>query len=112
MGKKVSFPYAVVASPGAEDFVTIATVPPGKIFHAKLFHINFPIDTGGLLDIALYYGNLKVYPAEGFMTGDNTTFVDEIDVRYHSQDPIRIYYRNRDTAAEKKCYLKVEGELE
>jgi len=53
-----------------------------------------------------------VYPAEGFMTGDNTTFVDEIDVRYHSQDPIRIYYRNRDTAAEKKCYLKVEGELE
>jgi len=112
MSEKASFPYALTASPGAEGFVTIATVPAGKIFHAKLIHMNFPIDTGGLLDVALYYGNLKVYPTEGFMTGDNTTFVDEIDVRFFSQDPIRIYYRNRDTAAEKRCYLKVEGELE
>jgi len=112
MGEKASFPYALTASPGAEGFISIATVPAGRIFHAKLFHINFPIDTGGLLDIALYYGDLKVYPEQGYLTGDNTTFVDEIDVRYFSQDEIRIYYRNRDTAAEKRCYLKVEGELE
>jgi len=112
MGEKASFPYALTASAGAEGFVTIATVPAAKTFHAKLFHINFPPDTAGLLDVALYYGDLRVYPEQGFLTGDNTTFVDEIDVRYFSQDEIRIYYRNRDTAAEKRCYLKVEGELE
>jgi len=112
MGEKASFPYALTASAGAEGFVTIATIPAGRTFRAKRIHVHFPVDAAGMLDVALYYGDLKVHPTEGLLTGDDTRFTDEVDVRYYSLDPIRIYYRNRDTATEKTCYLKLEGELE
>jgi len=110
MAEKWSASYRLVAGAGAEDIISIATVPPGKVLTIKLVHVAFPIDTLGMLDIALYYGNMKVYPNEGHMSGDNMTWVDEVDLKYFSQDPVRLYYKNRDEAAEKKAYIKLEGQ--
>jgi len=111
MAEKWSISYHLVASPGAEDIISIATVPPGKVLKIKLVHVSFPIDTLGELDVALYYGNTKVYPNEGYMSGDNMTWVDEVKICYYSQDPIRLYYKNRNTAASKEAYVKLEGEI-
>jgi len=111
MGKKVSYAYKLTADPGAKGFVNIVKVPPGHTLLVKLVHIAFPVDTLGELDIALYYGDLKVYPDEGYITGDNMTWVDEVHLHYFSQDPIKLYYRNRNTEVSKEAYVKLEGEL-
>jgi len=112
MEKKVSIPYHLTAGPGAEGFETIYTVLGGKRLKVTLVHIAFPIDTTGKLGVALYYGLRKVYPKDGLIRGDNMTWVDEVKLEWGSGDPVKLYYKNDDTATSKEAYVKLEGILE
>jgi len=109
--RKVNYSYHLVAGAGAEGFIDIITTPKGKVLDLKLIHVGFPLNTAGKLQVAIYYGGMKVYPDEGYMSGDNMTFVDEVELRYFSQEPVRLYYKNLDTEASKEAYVKLEGEL-
>jgi len=109
--KKVSIPYRLVAGPGATGYVDIYTVPPGKILHAKRVVVHFPSGVAGELRVALYYGNMRVYPDKPYVSGDDVTFDDKIDVTFWSQDSVRLWYENTNAAEPRSCHIKLEGGL-
>jgi len=112
MGEKWSASYHLVASPGAEDFVSIATVPAGRILRLKRIQVFFPTGNADELHVAFYYGDLQVFPDEGDLVGDDVKYDKQVDVRYFSQDPIRVWYKNDNTTYERIADIVVEGELE
>jgi len=112
MGEKWSASYHLVASPGAEGFVSVATVPDGKVLHVKRIEVFFPTGVSDELHVAFYYGNAKVFPDEGDLVGDNIKYDKPVELRYYSQDPIRVWYKNDNTTYERIANIVVEGELE
>jgi len=111
MGEKWSASYHLVASAGAEGFVTIATVPDGKVLNLTLVKIAYPVGTYGELKNALYYGNMQVVPDEGMANGDNLIWRKVCSVRFFSGDPLRFYYKNENATETRECYVELEGEL-
>jgi len=111
MGEPKGVSYFVKSTAVEEKFVDIWTVPGGKKFYAKRIHVHFPSGTGGELYVALYYGLRKIAPATSYYNGDDARFVDEIDVTYHSGDPVKLWYKNT-AAATRTANVKIEGELE
>jgi len=103
--------YFIKSTVVEEKFVNVWTVPGGKRFHAKVIRVEFPSGTGGELRVALYYGLRKVAPATPYYSGDDARFEDEIDVTYHSGDPVKLWYKNT-VAATRTANVKIEGELE
>jgi len=110
-GRKVSIPYRLVAGPGTTGYVDIYTVPPGKILHTKRVVVHFPSGVAGELRVALYYGNLRVYPDRPYVSGDDVTFDDKIDVTFWSQDSVRLWYENVSPTDARAADIKVEGDL-
>jgi len=103
--------YFIKSTVVEEKFVDVWTVPGGKRFRARRILVHFPSGTGGELRVALYYGLRKVAPATAYYNGDDARFEDEIDVLYHSGDPVRLWYENT-VAATRTANVKVEGFLE
>jgi len=112
MAEKWSVSYHLVAGAGAEDFVTIATVPPGKVLTIKHVEVFFPTGNNDELHVAFYYGNMKVYPDKGDLVGDNIKYDKPVCLKYYSQDSIRLYYKNDNTTYERVADIVLEGELE
>jgi len=112
MGKKWSASYHLVAAPAAEGFVDIATVPSGKILKVNRVEVFFPAGVHDELHVCFLYGNMKVFPNEGDLVGDNIKYDKPVDLRYYSQDPIRVWYKNDNTTYERVANIVVEGELE
>jgi len=110
--EKYSVSYHLVASPGASGFATIHRVEPGKIFHITRIEVFFPTGVSDELEISIWYGNLQVYPNEGALVGDNIKYDKQVDLRYYSGDPVKVYYRNLNTTYERICDIVLEGELE
>jgi len=111
MGKKVSIPYRLTASPGASGFINIYTVPAGMILTIKKIIVHFPSGTLGQLHLRLYYGHMKVYPQNDYISGDDVKFEDEVDITYWSADPVRLWYENVNTAEARYADIKLEAEL-
>jgi len=112
MAEKWSVSYHLVAGAGAEDIISIATVPPGKVLTIKRVEVFFPTGDNDELHVALYYGNMKVFPDEGDLVGDNIKYDKAVELKYYSQDPIRLYYKNDNTTYERIADIVVEGEFE
>jgi len=112
MGEKWSASYHLVASPGAEGFVSIATVPSGKSLRVTRLEVFFPTGVSDELHVAFFYGDMKVFPEEGDLVGDAIKYDKPVDLRYHSQDPIRVWYKNDNATYERIADIVVEGELE
>jgi len=112
MGKKVSYSYKIEADPGAKGFKTIHTVEAGCILHLKKVEIAFPTGTADELEISFYYGNMKVLPKQGVFTGDAVKYEKQVDLRYFSGDPVRVYYRNLNATYSRVCDIVISGELE
>jgi len=112
MGKKVSYSYKLEADPGAEGFVTIHTVEAGCILHLKKVEIAFPTGTEDELEISFYYGNMKVLPKQGVFTGDAVKYEKQVDLRYFSGDPVKVYYKNLNATLSRVCDIVIEGTLE
>jgi len=34
-----------------------------------------------------------------------------VELRYYSEDPIKLYYKNENTTEKRECYVELEGEL-
>jgi len=110
--KRFSASYHLVASPGAEGFATVAEVPAGKVLRLQKFEVQFPTGTSDELEVALYYGNIKVYPNEGVLVGDNVRYEKDVEATYFSGDPIKVRYKNLNATYERVCDIVVEGVLE
>jgi len=76
-----------------------------------LAKIAYPVGTYGELKNAIYYGNMKVLPDEGLVNGDNFVWRKAVELRYYSEDPIKLYYKNENTTEKRECYVELEGEL-
>jgi len=111
MAEKWSVSYHLVAGAGAEGFVDIATVPAGKILKVNRLEVFFPTGDNDELHVAFYYGNMKVFPDEGDLVGDNIKYDKRVSLRYYSQDPIRIWYKNDNVTYSRVADIVVEGEL-
>jgi len=110
--EKVSIPYRLVVGAGLKGEAIIYTAPAGAILHIKKVRVHFPAGVAGELHIALRYGNLKVWPATDYANGDDVTIEDEVDLRYFSGDPIRLWYENISTTEPRSVDIKLEGVLE
>jgi len=111
MGEKWSASYHLVAAPAAEGFVDIAVVPGGKALRVTRLEVFFPTGTADELHIAFYYGEMKVFPEVGDLVGDAIKYDKPVDLRYYSQDPIRVWYKNDNVTAERVADIVVEGEV-
>jgi len=110
--EKVTIHKHLSISPGATGFELIYTVDPGKILTVKIVQVAFPAGTYGELHIAIYYGNLKVWPKTDYVSGDNVLFRKGVSIKYYSGDPIRVWYKNTNTTETRDCFIDVEGLLE
>jgi len=99
-------------SPGATGFENIYTVKPGKTLTVKVVQVAFPAGTYGELQIAIYYGNLKVWPETDHVSGDNVLFRKEARIKYYSGDPVRVWYNNTNATETRDCFMDLEGVLE
>lgn len=111
MGEPVSIPYFLTQDTVTSGFVDIYTVPDGKTLHVNKIHVQFPAGTNAELEVALYYGDMKVSPATDNFAGDDARYEDKIDVKYFSGDLVKIWY-NCTKAAAKIANIKLEGVLE
>jgi len=111
-GRLISIHKHLSISPGKEGFQAIYTVEPGKILTTKLVQIAFPAGTYGELYIALYYGNMKVFPETEYVSGDNVLFRKNARLKYWSQDPVLVWYKNVNTTETRDCFIDIEGILE
>jgi len=109
MEEEVSIPYHLTASAGESGFKTLYTVLGGKRLNIKKVTVAFPAGTYGELEVALYYGLRKVWPKDGYLTGDNMSFKKSVDLWWHSEDPVLLYYNNRNTTEARECYVNLEG---
>jgi len=107
--KEVSIPYHLTASAGDSGFKDIYTVPAFKRLRVRKVTIAFPSGTYGELDVALFYGVMKVFPENGYLTGDNMSFKKEVDLTWYSGENVRLYYNNRNTTEARECYVNLEG---
>jgi len=98
--------------PGETGLEAIYTVQPGKVLTVESVQIAFPAGVYGELHIALYYGNLKVWPETDYVSGDNVLFKKEVRLRYWSGDRILVWYRNVNTTQVRDCFVDLEGRLE
>jgi len=108
---EVSIPYRLVAAPGEEGYRTIYTVQHGMTLRVRKVHVHFPIASAGELRVALYYGNLKVYPETDWICGSDVDFDDCVDLTWYSGDRVRLWFENTNAAEERSCDLKLEGVL-
>jgi len=111
MAEKWSVSYHLVASPGAKDIISIATVPAGKVLTINHIEVFFPTGVSDELHVAFYYGNTKVFPSEGDLVGDNIKYDKPVCLKYYSQDSIKLYYKNDNTTYERIADIVLEGEL-
>lgn len=111
IGEPVSIPYFLEKSAIETGFIDIYTVEAGKTLRVTKIRVQFPSGTGGELEVALYYGDLKVAPETASYKGDDARFEDDIDVAYFSGDPVRLWY-NCTIANARKANIKLDGVLE
>jgi len=111
MEKKVSIPYHLTAAAGESGFKTLYTVLGGKRLHVTRATVAFPVGTYGELEVALYYGMLRVWPEDANLKGDNMSFEKDVDLWWGSGDPVRLYFKNANATEQRECYVNLEGEL-
>lgn len=111
MAERVSFPYHVEASAGAEGYVEVARVPGGVSFVTRQVNITFPAASDYELHIAFYRGIRKVLPTTGTYVGDDTRITDETPAVWGPDESVILYYKNDNAGAAKECDVLLEGEL-
>jgi len=110
--EKASLTYRLAASPGDSGFATIYTVDPGRILKIHKVIIHFPSGTAGELRLALYYGNLKVYPKTPYVNGDDVKLEDYVDLTWFSGDDVKLWYENTNVTTARYADVKLEGVLQ
>jgi len=109
---KITISYHLVASPGAEDKVTLFTVPDGQRLIVNTIHILFPAGVYGELELSFYYGIQRVFPKERVITGDNVLLEFDTKLVYYSGDDVILYYKNTNTTEVREAFIYLTGVLE
>jgi len=112
MNEKVHYSYHLEAAAAAEGFVTIVTVPSGQILTIQKVEIMFPAGTEDELHLAIYYGNQKMLPKEGTFRGDSVRLEKSVELKYHSEEKVILYYKNENTTYARIADIIIEGVLE
>lgn len=111
MCEPVSIPYFLSKAAIESGFIDIYTVEAGKTLRVNKIRVQFPSGSLGELEVALYYGDLKVAPETDSYAGDDARFEDDINVVYFSDDAVKIWY-NCTIAAARMANIKLDGVLE
>jgi len=109
---KISASLHLVASPGQEGEVELYKVPSASTLRSLSLNIHFPVGTLGDLELALRHGLFQLMPARGRYTGDGTVIVDNSDGKWWSDESVRLYFKNTNTAENREAYILLEAELE
>jgi len=112
MVERVTIPYRLEAPAAKAGEVEVFRAPNGKMFTLEQLEIRFPAGTAGDLRVQILYGQLRMIPYEGSYSGDGTKFVERVQVRYWSGDPIRVWYQNVHATDTKFCDISFEGVIE
>jgi len=109
--RKVTIHYHLTAGPGAVGEVGIYTVPPGKVLTLHMTQVKFPSGTAGELEVSLLYGNMRVWPEDRPVTGDDVIYEKCITGEYRSGEEVVLAYKNLNVTTSREAYVQVEGEL-
>jgi len=109
MPKKVSIPYHLSASGGAEADVTLYTVPDGYQLKIKEWNIFFPAGVYGELEIYFKHGNMKVAPSTGVYKGDNLLMPDDLEATYESGAKVVMHYKNTNATETRDAFILLKG---
>ena len=111
MGRRLVIPFNIDAPAGDDSKHELWEVEYSKV-RTKEIEIIPESGTRGVLFMSLYYGDMKVSPAEGEWTSDGTKLKDYPDVPYFRGDKILMRVRNTDTANPHFVYGTLEVEVE
>ncbi len=100
--------YTLIAGPGEEK--TIDAITMEQHVRLRKIQVSFPQGAAGELEVAVLYGNRRIAPTEGTISGDGSTFTFEVDIPYHKGSSIKIYYKNSNTTEQKRAYFLFAGE--
>jgi len=109
MPRKV-IPFHQELSPSFRDFVDIYKVTEGTAILDEIECYSDVADPDIVL-LAVYYGNLQVYPAKGQVSITQRAFRDRIGFKYPNYTPIRLYLVNKDGANAHKVWGTIELEV-
>ena len=112
MARKITIPYSLTVSPGAEGDVILYTVPSGYKLKIEKIVTLFPAGTYGELEISLYRGNERVYPEERPLVGDNVLLEDDVELEYPAGSKVKLHYKNTNSTETRVAYIYIKGVLE
>jgi len=111
MPERVSIPYHLTASAGAEGTVAIYKVPGARSLRTIQTNIHFPVGQYGELHLALYQGIRQLLPSIRDYVGDNVLIVDNTPAQWGPGDELILYYKNDNATEVREGYLTIEAEL-
>jgi len=109
---RITVTYHLEASPAAEGYETIYTIPKGRIFQLEKSEVDFPSGAAFELLLALNHGIHQVAPVEGKWRGDGFAVTDQTRYKWLSGEPILLYYKNLNTTTARKAQITLTGQLE
>jgi len=112
MAIKVSIPYMLTASAGAEDDVTVFEVPAARKFKTASVRISFPAGTYYELEISIYRGIKQIAPYTGVYQGDNEVIEDEFIEDISSGERVILHYKNTNSTEVREAFILIRGVLE
>ena len=112
MGKKVTYPYHVVASAGESKEVTIVTNTEARPLKITRIVTVFPLGDYGELYISYWVGVKQVHPESGELNGDNVIWDDDVDITIPSGSSLKLKYRNTNDTETREAFIHVIGEYE
>jgi len=111
MRENFSLGYKLTGAVDTSEAVEIYTVSSGEL-HITRVTVYFPTGSEGYLRVNVRRGIKNIYPTNGYLSGDNTTFVFENEEVFSSGERIVIYYSNTDTTNTHDAYFLFEGYIE
>ena len=81
--------------------------------HIVVDRIRAHFPDGGLGDItlALYYGDMKVFPRKGFIYPTSNVFDERLEAHYFLGDDVLVYWKNINTTSSYRVVLDLEFEV-
>jgi len=94
----------------SEGKTPVYTVPYKHIVVRRV-RAHFPDDGLGDITLALYYGDMKVFPKEGFIYPTSNVFDERLEAHYFLGDDVLVYWKNINTTSSYRVVLDLEFEV-
>jgi hypothetical protein len=110
--ERKSISYHLLATPGETGEVVVYNVDPGFKFTIERVQVAFPVGQYFELHVKIMRGLEQIKPTSGDYSGDGFVIADVTKVELGSGEPIKVWYKNDSTTANREALIIIEGYIE